>query len=117
MSSLSVLFAATAFAATGPAATPSQPSSGAAELKFASENQMLAGIAYGIDAIDAQPRFFDQRVATNVIAGQRTIQYSCPNTPQTDGASQLTYTFEAGHRYELVCQEGHAALIRESDEC
>jgi hypothetical protein len=118
MSSLFSLLVVSALTAAGGQAAPvSPPSSEQASLSFASEDQVLAGIAYGIDAIDAMPSILGQRLSASIPAGQRTVWYSCPNEPRMTGGSRITFDFDAGHRYQLVCRPGRGAEIRPSDEC
>ena len=119
MSSLASLLVVSALSAAGGQAVPAAqpPSSEPASLSFVSNVQALAGIAYGIDAIDAQPSFFEQRVSANVSAGRRTVSFSCPDTPQMTGGSHLTFDFVAGRHYELVCEPAKDAVIRPADEC
>lgn len=108
---------ALALAGGGPAAAPGKPVADTAKLTFVSGHSLLPDTAGGLDAIDALPRVYGQRGEAEFTAGQRTVWYSCPGAPPMSGGSRLTYTFEAGHRYELVCQEGRDAVIRQSDEC
>ena len=119
MSSLASLLFVSALAAIGGQSTPASqsPQPQQASLSFVSQDQILAGITYGIDAIDAQPQVFGRRLSANVSAGQKTIWYSCPNEPQVAGGSRITFDFKAGSRYELVCRSGKDAEIRSSDEC
>ena len=114
MASLAILIGAAALAVAGQSA-PVKATSNAAALTFVSENHMLEGTAYGLDAIDSQPRLFGQRFTADVEAGKRTVWYSCPTSPQVTGGSSLTFDFEAGRSYELVCQPGTEAVIRPSD--
>lgn len=116
MTSFSILIAAAALAA-GQTAVPAKQSPDTAILTFVSENRVLLGIAYGLDAIDAQPRVFGERLSANLTAGQKTVWYSCPNAPQMGGGSRITFNFESGHRYELVCQAGKEAVTRQADGC
>lgn len=119
MGSLSSLLVVSALAAAGGQAppAPSQQSSEPASVSFVAEDLALAGIAYGIDAVDALPRVFGDRLSTHVSAGNRTVWYSCPNAPRVEGGSHLTFNFVGGRRYELVCRHGQDAEIRPSDEC
>jgi hypothetical protein len=114
MASFSILIVAAALAVTGQT-SPVKSDANAAGLTFVSESHMLEGTAYGLDAIDSQPRLFGQRFTADVVAGKRTVWYSCPTAPQVTGGSRLTFDFEAGHSYELVCQPGQEAVIRPSD--
>lgn len=119
MSGLSSLLVVSVLAVAGgqEKSVSQPPSPKQASLSFVSESQVLAGMVYGIDAIDAQTRIFGQRLAANISAGRRTVWYSCPNAPQMTGGSRLTFDFEAGRRYQLVCRTGKDAEIRLSDEC
>jgi hypothetical protein len=120
MSSLSIVLVVSALSATSGQATPSaeqQLSSGQASLSFVSKDQVLVGTVYGIAAIDAQPRVYGQHLSANVSAGQRTVWYSCPNSPQASNGSNITFDFVAGHQYELVCQPAEGAMIRLAEKC
>lgn len=94
-----------------------KPSPPEASLSFVSKDQTLLGVVYGIDAVDAQPRVYGQRLSASVSAGKRTAWYSCPNEPQMSGSSRITFDFVAGQHYELICQTGKAAVIRSQDDC
>ncbi len=120
MSSLSILVFVSALAtASGPTTAPTEQrtSSGPATLSFVSKDQMLVGTVYGISAIDAQPQAYGKLLSTNVLAGHRTVWYSCPNTAQVSGRSVIEFDFVAGRRYELVCQPTKSAMIRPADDC
>ncbi len=118
MSSLTSLLVAAALAAAAqPTPHPTNPSSAAATLAFVAKDQVLVGIVYGIDAVDAKPSSYGQRISANISAGQRTVWYSCPNAPQMGSGSHVTFDFVAGHHYSLVCRAGKDAVIRQSDEC
>ncbi|MCI4568506.1 hypothetical protein [Lysobacter sp. CFH 32150] len=119
MGSVSSLLVVSALAAADGQALPVQPHQSAepASITFVSEDQTLVGIAYGIDAIDSQPRAFGQRLSANVTAGLKTVWYSCPNDPQMKEGSRITFNFVGGHHYELACRPGKDAVIRPSDEC
>jgi len=116
MTTISILIASAVLAASQPV-VPANQETNTATLKFVSENRILLGTAYGLDAIDARPRGFGQRLSADLTAGQRTVWYSCPNSPQVGGGSRITFNFESGHSYELVCQAGKEAVIRQTDEC
>lgn len=95
-------------------ATPATP---AASLQFVANGNPLAGISYGIDSVDERRSAYGQRVATRVLAGTRTIQYSCPGERATVRGSRMSFDFKAGENYELVCRAGQQALIRRADNC
>ncbi len=119
MSSLSSLLVVSALAAAGSPTMPSEqhPASEPATLSFLAKDQVLVGTVYGIDAIDAQPRAYGQRLSANISAGRRTVWYSCPNAPQMADGSRLSFDFVAGGRYTLVCQPEKEAVIRSADDC
>ena len=117
MGTLLLSIAAIALATAGQAPAPVKTYSDTASLTFVSDSHVLVGTAYGLDAIDAQPRLFGQRLAADLSAGQRTVWYSCPSSPTSREDSRLSHYFEAGRRYELVCQAGKEAVIRQTDEC
>ncbi|HET9775960.1 MAG TPA: hypothetical protein VFP77_05290 [Gemmatimonadaceae bacterium] len=105
MSALAVLIAATLTSA----AAAQQDSN--ATLSFNSQTWVPSGYAYGIEAIDNEERGSGLRLTADIGAGHKTIWYSCPGTPE--GA--LTFDFEAGRKYELVCNAGVEAEIRSVD--
>lgn len=114
MSGLSIL-AAAAMAAAQPAPEPAGDS---ASLVFVAPfRSTLAGSLYGLEAIDAAPRVYARRTSTEVAAGERTVWYACPGEAPMAGDTRITFDFEAGHRYELVCQAGMAAQIRQAEGC
>jgi len=117
MNSLSALLFASALAGGQAAPAPQQPQTEQASLYFVAKGQILVGTLYGIDSIDASQSVFGKRTIAKVLAGRRTVWYSCPNAPQMAGGSRLTFNFVAGHQYELVCEPGKEAAIRQSDEC
>lgn len=114
MRKVSLAIAAIGLVAAGGPAAAVESTDEAASLAFVSDNQVLVGISYGLDAIDARPRLFGERVAAHLAPGERTVRYSCPGAPDS---SALTFNFEAGQRYQLVCQAGKDAVIRKSDQC
>lgn len=120
MSSLSILLVVSALAASGnPATTPTEQRLpfGSASLSFVSKDKMLVGTVYGISAVDAQSQAYGKLLSTNVLAGHRTVWYSCPNVPQSSDGSRISFDFVAGGHYELVCQPSKGAVIRSVDEC
>ena len=114
MSSLLSLLVVSALAATTPGTSTSQPTTQSkdASLQYVAPFQLLAGISYGMTAVDSQSLILDQRVTTRVASGLRTVSYSCPNESQKPGGSRLSFNFKAGQAYELVCREGQQAEIR-----
>ncbi len=117
MARLSALVVATVLAASGTTAPSAPENAGPATLRFMSESSILVETAYGIDAIDDQARWFEQRIKSEVMAGQHTVWFSCPGAPTMQGGSRITHTFEAGQHYELVCGDGVEPTIRKSDDC
>jgi hypothetical protein len=115
MSGLSIL-AVAALAAVQPAASPA-PASETASLVFVAPYRTLSGSLYGFEGIDEAPRVYARRTSTEVVAGERTVWYACPGEAPMAGNTRLTFDFEPGHRYELVCQAGRAALIRQAEGC
>jgi len=111
MSSFFGLLVVSAITATAPGPSVAQPAPQPrnAVLQYVAPFQALAGISYGLTAVDGQPLILDQRVTTHVDPGVRTVWYSCPNA---SGGSRLSFDFQAGQIYELVCREGHPAEIR-----
>ena len=114
MSSLLSLLVASALAATAPSTSTSQPTTQSQEalLQYVAPFQALAGISYGMTAVDSQPLILDQKVTARVASGLRTVWYSCPNQSQMTGGSHLSFNFKAGQMYELVCRDGQQAEIR-----
>jgi len=107
-----LLLAATT--ATTVAAAPS-PAPADAQLAFVARGTPLAGISFGIEAVDGQRSGYGGRMSTRVLAGRRTVWYSCPGQPAMDGGSRMSFDFEAGRRYELACEAGKQAVIRPAD--
>ena len=97
----------------GPAAAAGAPVAPAAAAEAASidfvSDARVVGARYGIDAIDGQPRFYGQRTSARIAPGLRSIAYACPGG---EGVSRLSYAFETGQTYELVCTAGHVAEVR-----
>jgi hypothetical protein len=114
MSSLFSLLAVSVLAATAPNTSTSQPTTQSSDalLQYVAPFQALAGISYGMTAVDSQPLILDQKVTTRVASGLRTVWYSCPNEAQMSGGSRLSFNFKAGQAYELVCRDGQQAEIR-----
>ena len=88
-----------------------------ATLHFVSPESELVGNTFGMDAIDARALVLDERDSTPLEAGMRTVWYSCPGETAAAGASRMSFAFEAGKRYELVCRAGREATIVEADGC
>lgn len=88
-----------------------------AVLSFVSGEPVAMSAVHGIDAVDGMPRFLDERRSASVSAGLKTISYSCPGMPQTVGGARISFDFAAGGSYELVCEEGQPAVIRQSENC
>ena len=106
-------FIVAATAAFSSLASAEEIVTGDATLSFVVPTQSLAGTLYGIESIDVTPQTFDKQLKTDLVAGRRTVWYSCPTTPR----STLTYDFSAGGKYELVCSPGQGAEIHRVDEC
>jgi hypothetical protein len=114
MGSLFSLLVASALAATTPGTSTRQPTTQPKEavLQYVAPFQSLAGISYGMTAVDNQALILDQRTTARVASGLRTVSYSCPNESSMAGGSRLSFNFKAGQMYELVCREGQPAEIR-----
>jgi hypothetical protein len=114
MSSLLSLLVVSAFAAITPGTATSQPTTQPEEavLQYVAPFQALAGISYGMTAVDNRALILDQRTTARVASGLRTVSFSCPNASSLAGGSQLRFNFKAGQAYELVCREGQPAEIR-----
>jgi hypothetical protein len=113
MSMLAVVIAATV-AAAAPADRDNPPEA-PATLAFDSGIEALAGITYGLEAVDEQELAFGQKLATSVPTGTRTVRYSCPANGEGDGNGTLSFEFEAGQKYQLVCLPDAHAEIRAGD--
>jgi hypothetical protein len=112
------LLVASALAAlTGSAGRADEPAAATASLTFKAKGAVLVGTAYGLDAIDDEPRIYGQRTSAEFLAGRRTVAYTCPDTPIGIDGSRLTFDFQAGSHYELVCRNGQEAEIRVTDGC
>lgn len=107
----SALLASAAASAAGPEAP--QP----ATLTFVAPYSALVGNAFGMDAIDSLPLVMDQRHEMKLESGLRTVWYSCPGEAGPKDGSRMSFAFEAGKMYELVCRTGQEAAIREADNC
>ena len=115
MASIAGLLMVSTFALSA-AGTPPPPSARPATLSFDTSGNVLAGISFGIEAVDSRPTFLGDRRATQVPAGVRTVSYSCPGSdPSTQGA-RITFDFAEGGAYRLTCRSGQAAIIR-ADDC
>lgn len=114
MSSLLSLIVLSALAATAPSTAPGQPAIQPDEalLQYVAPFQPLAGIAYGMTAVDDQTLILNQRVDTRVASGLRTVWYTCPSESLQTSSSRLSFDFKAGQVYELVCRAGQQAEIR-----
>lgn len=113
MGSLLGLLVVSALAATAPSPSSTLPAPPKdASLLYVAQFQPLAGISYGMTAVDGRPLILDQRVIARVAPGLRTVWYSCPNGSKGTGGSRLSFNFKAGQAYELACREGQQAEIR-----
>lgn len=114
MSSLLGFLVVSALASTAPSTSTSQPTTQSQDalLQYVAPFQALTGISHGMTAVDSQPLILDQRAATRVTSGLRTVWYFCPNESRMTGGSRLSFNFKAGQRYELVCRDGQQAEIR-----
>ncbi|HET7843884.1 MAG TPA: hypothetical protein VFL14_07020 [Xanthomonadales bacterium] len=88
-----------------------------ATLSFVSPEAALIGNAYGINAVDSEARVLDERIDTFVASGLRTVWYACPGEAGPVDGSRMSFEFEPGKHYELVCRAGLEATIRESEDC
>ena len=86
-------------------------------LAFVAKDQPLSGIAYGIDAVDGQRSAYGQKVSVRLLAGRRTVWYSCPGEAAPAGGSRMSFDFEARGSYELSCRSGQEAIIRRTEGC
>lgn len=107
------------FATTTPGTTIDQPASQAtgASLHYVSASLLPVGISYGITAVDNRPLLVGEQANTRVSSGLRTVSYSCPDEPRLAGGSRLSFDFQAGQAYELVCHAGTQAEIRAAEGC
>jgi hypothetical protein len=117
MINLASVVLASMIAAPAQAGLPSAPQAASpATLQFDAMGGVLAGISYGIDAVDARPSLFGDRRAASLAAGIRVVSYSCPGTPgASPGVQAIRFDFAAGRAYRLVCMPGGSAEIRPAD--
>ena len=87
-----------------------------ASLSYVSES-LLPEIFNGITAVDNRSLIFEQRTNTRVTSGLRTVSYICPNESGSAGGSRISFYFQAGQAYELVCRAGQKAQIRAAQRC
>lgn len=85
-----------------PPSRPDLPAYGVANVRFRQPRSRWNRI--GVDAIDVQSRVFGQRLAADLVAGQRTVWYSCRNTPTPRGSSRLTHDLQDRQRCELCAK-------------
>lgn len=104
-------------AGTAPAHARTTPDIAQATLRFQSKASVLAGISYGIDAVDARRSVLGERLQAEVPAGLRTIWYSCPGEAAPREGARISFAFEAGASYTLSCRAGQDAEITRSDDC
>ena len=83
-----------------------------ARLLFDTARQPYVGTAIGIDGIDSQRTVYGERLSADLAPGRHTVWYTCPDEPAVEGGARLTFDFEAGEGYELVCRAGGEAEIR-----
>lgn len=110
-------FAAACVAAVPGAGAAPDTTRAPATLQFRSQAGALAGISFGIDAVDARRNVLGERLQAQVAAGHRTIRYSCPNEAAPRDGSRISFDFEAGASYTLTCRAGGEAEIRRTDDC
>ena len=116
MGSLGSILILGTFALSGHGAPPPSPAAKPATISFVAKGDALAGISYGIDAVDSQPSLLGNRRATQVLAGVHTVSYSCPGEASSRGGASLTFNFAEGGAYQLVCRGGKGEMIR-NDDC
>lgn len=75
-----------------------------------SQEQQRANRAGGIFLVDGRKVAEDQRYGVRVSAGSRRIAFLCPGWMFIDGFPSIRHRFEAGHRYELVCDDGPSRI-------
>jgi hypothetical protein len=86
-----------------------------AALRFVDSAPFLAGHIYGIDAVDQAETGYGQRLSTTLTPGLRTVRYTCPGRDSAPHAAHLSFVFEAGRGYELVCGANGEAEVRSAD--
>jgi hypothetical protein len=113
MSALPLFLAlAAATAATGMDSPDAEAASEQARLVFDTTRQPFAGTAIGIDGIDSERTVYGARMSVDLAPGRRTVWYTCPDEPAMEGGARLTFDFEPGEGYALVCRAGREAEIR-----
>lgn len=115
MTSIATVLVVSTFALSS-ANAPVPPDARPATLTFDTGGNALAGISYGIEAVDSRPTFLGDRRATRVQAGLRTVSYSCPSADGTTQDARVTFNFAGGAAYRLVCGRDEGAIIR-TDDC
>ncbi len=110
MRTLAALFAVI-LGSTAMASEPASPDA-PASLRFVSQGNALDGSVFGIHAVDNQMLPFGQKRSLEFSAGHRVVHYTCPGGALDEAGSELSFDFEAGQQYELVCSISAPAVIR-----
>ena len=108
-----LLFPALVFAGAASASPPLDASPAPASsvvLQFASGGNPLAGVSFGLRAVDRVPVLPGQRSLAHLRPGLRTIEFTCPAAMGV--TQQLQFDFPADGTYEVVCSAGKPASIR-----
>lgn len=103
---------AAVIAALACTATSAAPSDSPVSLTFRSEAPALDGTVFGIQSIDGQELPYGQKSSLSLAAGLREVRYTCPGATLEASGAVMSYAFEAGQQYELVCSIGAPAVIR-----
>ena len=112
MSAAPLFLLLAAAASTGVDSPNPEAPPGQAKLMFQTGSQPFVSPSAGIDGIDSQRTVYGERLSADLSSGRRTVWYTCPDQPAMEGGSRMTFDFEAGEVYELVCHAGGGAEIR-----
>jgi hypothetical protein len=88
-----------------------------ASLHYVSRRVIPVGASYGIMAVDGQAPILDERAGARIASGLHTVGYYCPDQSQAAGGTRLSFNFQAGQAYELICRAGQQAEIRTLEGC
>lgn len=105
--------AALAGCAATPFALGSSPASSVATLSVRERPGYPFSVGYnGITEVDGREAAGGPARTIALKPGSHTFTYSCPGWFSVDGFPQMSYSFEAGVRYELDCEKGpHVEVV------
>lgn len=117
VAAIALLLSSLGVAPPGAAMGQPVPQTREASLHYVSGNVIAMGISYGITAVDGQAPILDKRESARIASGLHTVGYYCANESRTAGGAWLSFNFQAGRAYELVCRPGQQAEIRALEAC